>query len=157
MVELLSRVLSFQRQSLQEVNHDPSPAEIAKKLGVNQQTVEKLLRVAPRPTSLQLLVGDDNDTEVGDLIEDPSPSVEQEAVDNIRRAALIRSLEEILSPRELEVIVQRFGLDQNDSKTLEEIGFGLGVSRERVRQIEAGAFKKLRSPDIRERFRDLIA
>jgi len=144
MIETINKVNKIARQLYQEIGRDPTPEEIAERIDLPIHKVRQILKIAQEPISLETPIGDDEDSTIGNFIEDsttPSPAEE------ILRQNLREHLEKImddLTPRELEVLKLRFGLDGYPEHTLEQVGRIFKITRERVRQIESKALKKLR-------------
>jgi RNA polymerase primary sigma factor len=154
MVEKLNRVLHAERQLLQRYGREPTTEEIAAELEMTVRDVRDLQRMAMQPVSLEKPVGDEDDAELGDLIEDPSAESPFElAAERMRRENLRRALA-VLPEREREVIEMRFGLVGERAYTLEEVGRAMNVTRERIRQIENHTLKKLEALPEAQRLRD---
>ena len=156
MYEQINRLTRATRQLVQELGRDPTPEEIAEVLGVPPKKVEQIIRVSQRPLSLEMPVGEEEDSYLGDFIEDedaPSPT------DSASQQMLREVIDEIfasLSPREVRILQLRFGLVDGYSYTLEEVGRKFGVTRERIRQIEAQALGRLRHPSRSRKLRDYL-
>jgi len=145
MVDNISKLARVQRQLLQDIGREPTPEEIAAEMGVSPERVREIQKISQEPTSLHRWVGEDGDALLGDFIEDKdaiSPS--EEVGDIVRREETMLALD-LLTPRERRVLVLRYGLEDGRPRTLEEIGQTLGVTRERIRQIEAKTLVKLRA------------
>jgi RNA polymerase primary sigma factor len=156
MVERLNRVLHAERQLLQQYGREPTTEEIAAELDISLREVRELQRMAMQPVSLEKPVGDDDDAELGDLIEDPAAeSPFERAAECMRRENLRRALA-VLPEREREVIEMRFGLVGERPYTLEEVGRAMNVTRERIRQIENHTLKKLEALPEAQRLRDAV-
>jgi RNA polymerase primary sigma factor len=148
MVEKLNKVTRVERQLLQDLGREPTPAEVAAELGWRAEDVSEVKRLARLPASLDRPIGDDEDAALGDLMEDPNAESPLEAAIEKLRRDQVRQALATLPRREREVIALRFGLDGHGPRTLEEVGHALGVTRERVRQIESLTLRKLeRVPD----------
>jgi RNA polymerase primary sigma factor len=147
MIETINKLLRVQKQLVQDLGRDPTPEEVAEEVQIPVARVRDVLRMSQQPVSLQVKVGDgDGDTEFGDFIEDSQASNPMEmTATNLLRDKL-RDVLETLSEREREVLEQRFGLSDGGGRTLEEVGKQFQVTRERIRQIEAKALRKLRHP-----------
>ncbi len=146
MIETINKLIRVSRSMVQELGREPTPEEIAKKVGMPAEKVRKILRTFQEPISLETPIGDDDETQLGDFIEDKNIISPEEYVE---RQALRRQLEEVLSTlsdREQQVLRYRFGLVDDTEYTLEQVGKIFGVTRERIRQIEAKALRKLRHP-----------
>ena len=156
MVETINKVKKVTTQMLHEKGHEPSAEEIAEKLEISVEKVREILRVAQEPVSLETPIGEEEDSHLGDFIPDsdtPAPA------DEASHALLKEQLEEVLgtlTPREAKVLRLRFGLDDGKSRTLEEVGAEFKVTRERIRQIEAKALRKLRHPSRSKKLKDYL-
>lgn len=156
MVETMNRVIRTSRQLLQELGREPSPAEIAEKLEMTPEKVEEILRISQEPVSMETPVGEEDDSHLGDFIRDDHVKVPDEAAAySILREQLLDVLS-TLTEREQKVLRLRFGLDDGQSRTLEEVGREFNVTRERIRQIEAKALRKLRQPSRSRKLRDYL-
>jgi RNA polymerase primary sigma factor len=156
MVELLNKLIRVQRQLLQDVGHEPSPQEIATEMGVTPQKVRELLKISQQPASLHAPVGDDGDSLLADFIEDKEAVSPVEEVDEIvQREELTRVLY-LLTSRERKIIALRFGIGADHARTLEEVGLEFGVTRERIRQIEAKTLSKLKAYRESQCLRDFL-
>ncbi len=157
MYEQINRLARVSRQLVQELGRDPTMEEIAEELGVSPKKVERTIKVSQRPLSLEMPVGEEDDSFLGDFIEDsdaPSPT------DQASQQLLRDQIEDIfvsLTPREVRILQLRFGLVDGYSYTLEEVGRKFGVTRERIRQIEAQALGRLRHPSRSRRLRDFLS
>ncbi len=146
MIETINKLIRVSRVMFQELGREPTPEEIAKRVGMPTDKVRKILRTSQEPISLETPVGDDDESHLGDFIEDKSVLSPEE---HVLRQALRQQLEEVLSTlseREEQVLRYRFGLEDDTEYTLEQVGKKFGVTRERIRQIEAKALRKLRHP-----------
>ncbi|MEF3302022.1 RNA polymerase sigma factor RpoD [Paenibacillus sp. GYB003] len=156
MVETINKLIRISRQLLQELGREPTPEEIAKEMDISEEKVREIMKVAQDPISLETPIGEENDSNLGDFIED------QEALAPADAAAfelLKEQLEDVLdtlTEREENVLRLRFGLDDGRTRTLEEVGQVFGVTRERIRQIEAKALRKLRHPSRSKRLKDFL-
>ncbi|HEY7105761.1 MAG TPA: RNA polymerase sigma factor RpoD [Acidimicrobiia bacterium] len=156
MVETMNKVLRVQRQMLQELGREPTVEEVAAKVELTPDRVRDIQRIALEPVSLETPVGEENDSSLGDLVEDPSAIAPATAA---ARALLTEAIEEALeelNDRERQVVRLRFGLDDGQVRTLEEVGKEFGVTRERIRQIESKTLAKLRHPTRSQRLRDYL-
>ncbi len=157
MYEQINRLARVSRQLVQELGRDPTTEEIAEELGVGPKKVERIIKVSQRPLSLEMPVGEEDDSFLGDFIEDsdaPSPT------DQASQQLLREQIDDIfasLTPREVRILQLRFGLVDGYSYTLEEVGKKFGVTRERIRQIEAQALGRLRHPSRSRRLRDFLS
>jgi RNA polymerase primary sigma factor len=154
MVEKLNKVVHVERQLVQEFGREPTPEEIAAELQWTAREVKDILRIAQLPVSLEKPIGEEEDSELGDFVEDDSAeSPFEQASENLRRENVRRALD-ALPPREREVIEMRYGLKGHKARTLEEVGRAFGVTRERIRQIENNTLKKLEGLPEAQRLRD---
>lgn len=156
MIETINKLNRISRQLLQELGRDPTPEEIAKEMGQPEDRVRKVLKIAREPVSMETPVGDDEDSSLGDFIEDvyavsPIDSATDEGLN-----AATRDVLSTLTAREAKVLRMRFGIDMNTDHTLEEVGKQFDVTRERIRQIEAKALRKLRHPNRSESLRSFL-
>ena len=146
MVETINKLVRIQRQLLQELGRDPSPEEIGEKMGLSADRVREIQKISQEPVSLETPIGEEEDSQLGDFIEDSTATDPFDgAAQVILREQLLKVLDE-LSERERMVITMRFGLEDGHPRTLEEVGRVLGVTRERIRQIESKTLAKLRQP-----------
>jgi RNA polymerase primary sigma factor len=156
MVEHMNRVMKVQRQMVQELKREPTIAELAAQCAMPEERVQEILRISQDPRSLDASVGDDDDVSFGDLLADGSTIDPSRAVlDDEMRSILELMLAEF-GDREQEVLRMRFGLDDGNPCTLEEVGRAFGVTRERIRQIEAKTLAKLRSPRYSEQLKSFL-
>ena len=156
MVEKLNKVVHVERQLVQELGREPTPEEIAKELEWTAREVKDILRMAQLPVSLEKPIGEEEDSELGDFVEDETAESPFElASENLRRENVRKALE-ALPQREREVIEMRFGLKGHEARTLEEVGRAFGVTRERIRQIENNTLKKLERLPEAQRLRDAL-
>ncbi|MBQ9993608.1 MAG: RNA polymerase sigma factor RpoD [Clostridia bacterium] len=147
MVETINKVKKVRSQLLHENAHEPSAEEIARELDMPVEKVSEILRVAQDPVSLETPIGEEEDSHLGDFIPDDDAMAPDDAVSNIMLKKHMAEVLSTLTPREMRVIRLRYGLDDGRSRTLEEVGAEFGVTRERIRQIEAKAIRKLRHPN----------
>ena len=156
MVETINKVVRTSRSLLQELGHDPSAEEIAKEMNIAPEKVEEILKIAQEPVSLETPIGEEEDSHLGDFIQDADASEPSEAASyHLLREQLIDVLS-TLTPREEKVLRLRFGLEDGRSRTLEEVGKEFNVTRERIRQIEAKALRKLRHPSRSKKLKDFL-
>ena len=156
MVETINRLIKVSSQLLQDLGREPTLDEIAREMGMPPDRVSEIIRIAPEPLSLETPIGEEEDSHLADFIEDHEAVSPAEAASNlILREKIEESLNK-LTPRERDVLKMRFGLDDGYSRTLEEVGRHFKVTRERIRQIEAKALKKLRHPSRSKRLRDYL-
>lgn len=156
MVETINKMVRISRQLVQRLGREPTDDEIAKEMAIEEGKVEEIRRIAQLPVSLETPIGEEEDSQLGDFIEDRDlPSPEESAAGHLLREQIEEMLE-ALSEREKEVLHYRFGLEDGRSYTLEEVGKRFGVTRERIRQIEAKALRKLRHPSRSKKLRDFL-
>ena len=156
MVETINKTIRVSRQLLQELGHDPSAEEIAEEMGMPVEKVRDILKIAQEPVSLETPIGEEEDSHLGDFIPDEDASEPSEAASF---SLLREQLEEVLStlaPREKKVLELRFGIIDGRTRTLEEVGKEFNVTRERIRQIEAKALRKLRHPSRSKKLKDFL-
>ena len=157
MVETINKTLRMSRQLLQELGREPTPAEVADKLGVPESRVREVLKISRDPVSLDTPIGEEDDSHLGDFIEDDTAlSPADSATFSMLREELNNALSSLTS-REREVVTLRFGLEDGRARTLEEVGREFNVTRERIRQIEAKALRKLRHPSRSKRLKDFLS
>ena len=154
MVEKLNKVVHVERQLVQQLGREPLPQEIADELGMTMREVKEIQRMSQMPVSLEKPIGEEEDSELGDFVEDEdAESPFDMALENLRKENIHKALE-VLPEREREVIEMRFGLTGSEARTLEEVGRAFGVTRERIRQIENNTLKKLEMLPEAQRLRD---
>ncbi|MDW0117375.1 RNA polymerase sigma factor RpoD [Sporosarcina thermotolerans] len=156
MVETINKLIRVQRQLLQDLGREPSPEEIGEEMDLTAEKVREILKIAQEPVSLETPIGEEDDSHLGDFIED---SEAQSPSDHAAYELLKEQLEDVLdtlTDREENVLRLRFGLDDGRTRTLEEVGKVFGVTRERIRQIEAKALRKLRHPSRSKRLKDFL-
>ncbi|MGA7800555.1 MAG: RNA polymerase sigma factor RpoD [Gammaproteobacteria bacterium] len=156
MIETINKLNRISRQMLQEMGREPTPEELAERMEMPEDKVRKVLKIAKEPISMETPIGDDEDSHLGDFIEDISilSPVDSAATEGLREAT--RGVLSGLTPREAKVLRMRFGIDMNTDHTLEEVGKQFDVTRERIRQIEAKALRKLRHPTRSEQLRSFL-
>jgi len=155
-VETINKLVRVSRQLLQQKGREPAPEEIAEEMGLTPERVREIMKIAQEPISLETPIGEEEDSHLGDFIEDESVSSPAEAASYTLLKEQLESVLDTLTPRERKVLKLRFGLDDGRPRTLEEVGKEFGVTRERIRQIEAKALRKLRHPSRSKRLRDFI-
>ncbi len=156
MVETINKVIRVSRQLLQELGHDPTPEEIADEMGMPVEKVRDILKIAQEPVSLETPIGEEEDSHLGDFIPDEDASEPSEAASfTLLKEQLVEVLG-TLTPREEKVLRLRFGIEDGRSRTLEEVGKEFNVTRERIRQIEAKALRKLRHPSRSKKLKDFL-
>ena len=146
MIETINKLNRISRQMLQEKGREPTPEELASKMGLPEEKIRKVMKIAKEPISLETPVGDDDDSHLGDFIEDGSIAVPADAATAESLKNAINTVLDDMPPREAQVLRMRFGIGMTSDHTLEEVGRQFGVTRERIRQIEAKALRKLRHP-----------
>ncbi|MBU3844512.1 MAG: RNA polymerase sigma factor RpoD [Candidatus Anaerobiospirillum pullicola] len=146
MIETINKLNRISRQMLQEKGREPTPEELATKMGLPEEKIRKVMKIAKEPISLETPVGDDDDSHLGDFIEDSSIEVPVDAATSESLKNAINTVLDDMPPREAQVLRMRFGIGMTSDHTLEEVGRQFGVTRERIRQIEAKALRKLRHP-----------
>ena len=156
MVETINKVVRTSRQLLQELGHDPTPDEIAQELEMPVEKVRDILKIAQEPVSLETPIGEEEDSHLGDFISDEGASEPSEAASQSLLNEALLEVMETLTEREQRVLKLRFGLEDGRTRTLEEVGREFNVTRERIRQIEAKALRKLRHPSRSKRLRDFL-
>ncbi len=156
MVETINKVIRVSRQLLQELGHDPSAEEIADEMGMPVEKVREILKIAQEPVSLETPIGEEEDSHLGDFIPDEDAEEPAEAASFSMLKEQISDVLDTLTPREKKVIELRFGMIDGKSRTLEEVGKEFGVTRERIRQIEAKAIRKLRHPSRSKKLSDFL-
>jgi len=156
MIETINKMNRIARQILQETGQEPDPALLAKKMEMPEEKIRKILKISKEPISMETPIGDDEDSHLGDFIEDVATLQPGDAAiySNLREAT--REVLESLTPREAKVLRMRFGIEMNTDHTLEEVGKQFDVTRERIRQIEAKALRKLRHPTRSDRLRSFL-
>jgi len=156
MIETINKIIRTQRQMLHEIGREPTPEELAEKLGLPLEKIRKVLKIAKEPISLETPIGDDEDSNLGDFIEDKAALLPVDAaIQSNLRETTTRVLAS-LTPREERVLRMRFGIGMNTDHTLEEVGQQFSVTRERIRQIEAKALRKLKHPSRSRRLRSFL-
>lgn len=156
MVETINKVIRVSRQLLQELGHDPSAEEIAEEMGMPVEKVRDILKIAQEPVSLETPIGEEEDSHLGDFIPDEDASEPSEAASFSLLKEQLMEVLDTLTPREKKVLELRFGIVDGRTRTLEEVGKEFNVTRERIRQIEAKALRKLRHPSRSKKLRDFL-
>ncbi|HEY9074038.1 MAG TPA: RNA polymerase sigma factor RpoD, partial [Desulfobaccales bacterium] len=156
MIETINKLIRTSRYLVQEIGREPTPEEIAEKMEFPLEKVRKVLKIAKEPLSLETPIGDEEDSHLGDFIEDKKISTPMDAVSNLNLADQTRKMLATLTPREEKVLRKRFGIGEKTDHTLEEVGRDFEVTRERIRQIEAKALRKLRHPSRSIRLKSFI-
>ena len=156
LVETINKLIRVSRQLLQELGRDPKPEEIAKEMDMSEEKVREIMKIAQDPVSLETPIGEEEDSHLGDFIPDEDALAPAEAA---AYSLLKDQIEEVLgslNEREQKVLKLRFGLEDGRARTLEEVGKEFDVTRERIRQIEAKALRKLRHPSRSKKLRDYL-
>ena len=156
MVETINKLIRISRQLLQQLGREPSPDEIAKEMEVSVERVREIMKIAQEPVSLETPIGEEEDSHLGDFIEDQEAPAPAEAASFMLLKEQLEDVLDTLTSREEKVLRLRFGLDDGRARTLEEVGQSFGVTRERIRQIEAKALRKLRHPSRSHKLRDFL-
>ena len=156
MVETINKVIRVSRQLLQELGHDPSPEEISEEMGMSVDKVREILKIAQEPVSLETPIGEEEDSHLGDFIPDEGASEPSEAASFTLLQEQLVDVLSTLTPREEKVLKLRFGIEDGRPRTLEEVGKEFNVTRERIRQIEAKALRKLRHPSRSKKLKDFL-
>lgn len=156
MVETINKLIRVSRQLLQELGREPTPEEIAKEMDIPVERVREIIKIAQEPVSLETPIGEEEDSHLGDFIEDVDAPAPAEAASYMLLKEQLEEVLDTLTPREEKVLRLRFGLDDGRSRTLEEVGQEFGVTRERIRQIEAKALRKLRHPSRSKKLKDFL-
>ena len=156
MIETINKLNRISRQMLQQYGREATPEELAKEMDMPEDKIRKVMKIAKEPISMETPIGDDEDSHLGDFIEDTNVESPIENTVNINLSETVRDVLAGLTPREAKVLRMRFGIDMNTDHTLEEVGKQFDVTRERIRQIEAKALRKLRHPERSEQLRSFL-
>ncbi len=156
MVETIHKVSRYQRQLLQELGHEATPDEVAEKIGMSPEKVREIMKIAQEPVSLETPIGEEEDSHLGDFIPDDDSPAPQDAASYAMLREQIKEVLHTLTPREEHVLKLRYGLNDGRTHTLEEVGKEFNITRERIRQIEAKALRKLRHPSRSKRLKDFL-
>jgi RNA polymerase primary sigma factor len=156
MIETINKLNRISRQMLQQFGREATPEELAKEMDMPEDKIRKVMKIAKEPISMETPIGDDEDSHLGDFIEDTNVESPIESTTNINLSETVRDVLAGLTPREAKVLRMRFGIDMNTDHTLEEVGKQFDVTRERIRQIEAKALRKLRHPSRSEQLRSFL-
>ena len=156
MIETINKLNRISRQMLQQYGREATPEELAKEMDMPEDKIRKVLKIAKEPISMETPIGDDEDSHLGDFIEDTNVESPIDNTTNINLSETVRDVLAGLTPREAKVLRMRFGIDMNTDHTLEEVGKQFDVTRERIRQIEAKALRKLRHPSRSEQLRSFL-
>ena len=156
MVETINKLIRVSRKLLQEYGREPTPEEIAKAMGISEAKVREIIKIAQEPVSLETPIGEEEDSHLGDFIPDDDAPAPAEAASHALMREQLWDVLNTLTPREEKVLRLRFGLDDGNQRTLEEVGREFKVTRERIRQIEAKALRKLRHPSRSKKLKDYL-
>jgi len=156
MVETINKLIRTTRLLVQELGRDPTPEEIAREMNISEERVREIQRIAMDPVSLETPIGEEDDSHLGDFIEDNNASSPQDAASSSLLKEQILGILNTLTPREQMVLRLRYGIDDSHPRTLEEVGKEFGVTRERIRQIEAKALRKLRNPTRSKKLKEYV-
>ncbi|WP_372356738.1 RNA polymerase sigma factor RpoD [Xanthomonas sp. NCPPB 3443] len=156
MIETINKLNRISRQMLQQFGREATPEELAKEMDMPEDKIRKVMKIAKEPISMETPIGDDEDSHLGDFIEDTNVESPIDNTTNINLSETVRDVLAGLTPREAKVLRMRFGIDMNTDHTLEEVGKQFDVTRERIRQIEAKALRKLRHPSRSEQLRSFL-
>ena len=156
MIETINKLNRVSRQILQETGQEPTPEELSKRLMMPEDKVRKVMKIAKEPISMETPIGDEEDSHLGDFIEDPTTLSPIDSATNLGLGEAMKGILDTLTSREAKVLRMRFGIDMNTDHTLEEVGKQFDVTRERIRQIEANALRKLRHPSRSEELRSFM-
>lgn len=156
MIETINKLNRISRQLLQETGLEPTPEELSRRMNIPEDKIRKILKIAKEPISMETPIGDDEDSHLGDFIEDMSTISPIDAATNFGLSESVQKVLASLTPREAKVLRMRFGINMNTDHTLEEVGKQFDVTRERIRQIEAKALRKLRHPSRAEQLRSFL-
>ena len=156
MIETINKLNRVSRQMLQENGREATPEELSKKMGIPEDKIRKVMKISKEPMSMETPIGDDEDSHLGDFIEDESLPLPADVATSESLKSVTEQVLAALSPREAKVLRMRFGIGMNTDHTLEEVGRQFDVTRERIRQIEAKALRKLRHPSRSESLRSFL-
>ena len=156
MVETINKLIRVSRQLLQQLGREPKPEEIAKEMDISVDRVREIMKIAQEPVSLETPIGEEEDSHLGDFIEDQDALAPADAASFMLLKEQLEEVLDTLTEREEKVLRLRFGLDDGRARTLEEVGQNFGVTRERIRQIEAKALRKLRHPSRSRKLKDFL-
>ncbi|OPY57748.1 MAG: RNA polymerase sigma factor SigA [Pelotomaculum sp. PtaU1.Bin035] len=156
MVETINKLIRVSRQLLQELGREPNPEEIAKEMNISEEKVREIIKIAQEPVSLETPIGEEEDSHLGDFIEDHEARAPAEEASFTLLREQLNEVLKTLTDREQRVLRLRFGLDDGRARTLEEVGQKFGVTRERIRQIEAKTLRKLRHPSRSKKLKDYL-
>jgi RNA polymerase primary sigma factor len=156
MIETINKMNRISRQILQETGVEADPVTLAKKMDMPEEKIRKILKISKEPISMETPIGDDDDSHLGDFIEDAATLAPTDAALFSSLRLITKDVLDTLTPREAKVLRMRFGIEMNTDHTLEEVGKQFDVTRERIRQIEAKALRKLRHPSRSDKLRSFL-
>ncbi|CFO64013.1 RNA polymerase sigma factor RpoD [Bordetella pertussis] len=156
MIETINKMNRISRQILQETGAEPDPATLAQKMDMPEDKIRKILKIAKEPISMETPIGDDDDSHLGDFIEDTATLAPSDAALHGSMRDVVKEVLDSLTPREAKVLRMRFGIEMSTDQTLEEVGKQFDVTRERIRQIEAKALRKLRHPSRADKLKSFL-
>ena len=156
MVETINKVMRVERQLLQELGRQPAPEEVANEMGMSVDKIREVLKIAQEPIPLETPIGEEEDSHLGDFIPDEEITAPSDAASQVMLKEELEEVLKTLKDREAKVLKMRFGLEDGRMRTLEEVGRDFNVTRERIRQIEAKALRKLRHPSRSKRLKDFL-
>lgn len=156
MVETINKFIRTSRRMAQDLGRDPSPEEVAEKMGIEPEKAREIVKISQEPTSLETPVGEEEDSKLGDFIKDDVMMAPDDAASHELLKEQMQEVLDTLAPRERRVLILRFGLEDGRQRTLEEVGKEFGVTRERIRQIEAKALRKLKHPTRSKKLKDYL-
>jgi RNA polymerase primary sigma factor len=156
MIETINKMNRISRQILQETGQEPDPATLAQRMEMPEEKIRKILKISKEPISMETPIGDDDDSHLGDFIEDQATLAPSDAATFASLRDVTKEVLDTLTPREAKVLRMRFGIEMSTDHTLEEVGKQFDVTRERIRQIEAKALRKLRHPSRSERLKSFL-
>jgi RNA polymerase primary sigma factor len=153
MIETINKMNRLSRQHLQEFGFEPDATLLAQKMDIPEDRIRKIMKIAKEPISMETPIGDDDDSHLGDFIQDDSTTAPSESAVQASLRDVVKEILDTLTPREAKVIRMRFGIEMSTDHTLEEVGKQFDVTRERIRQIESKAVRKLKHPSRSEKLR----
>ncbi|MEN9905216.1 MAG: hypothetical protein RLZZ555_1781, partial [Pseudomonadota bacterium] len=156
MIETINKMNRISRQILQETGQEPDPATLAVKMEMPEEKIRKILKISKEPISMETPIGDDDDSHLGDFIEDQANTAPMDAAMQAGLREVVKEILDTLTPREAKVLRMRFGIEMSTDHTLEEVGKQFDVTRERIRQIESKAVRKLKHPSRSDKLRSFI-